>query len=103
MLEIFYGKLSICFQDEKKSHVERLSVNWESNRQLLLDGLTFRAEELKKELIAKGYSADKLADEVSVILLADLQEKQKSESNAMCAVITDKVSTRRRTSRPAIV
>ena len=47
---------------------------------------------MKQDLVTKGYPQDKLAEEVSVILLANLQEKQTSETNAMCTVIADKVS-----------
>ena len=68
-----------------------MSNNWKANRQILLDGLVLRAEGMKKELLAKGYPPEKLAEEVSIILLADLQEKQTSETNAMCNVISDKV------------
>ena len=58
---------------------------------MLMDGLTLRVEKLKKDLLAKGYPTDKLSEEVSIIMLADLQEKQKSETNAMCTVISEKV------------
>ena len=68
-----------------------MSSNWTTNQQLLTDGLVLRVEALKKELTAKGYPPEKLSDEVSIIMLADLQEKQKSETNAMCTVIADKV------------
>jgi len=79
-------------EEEKKQTADRLSNNWTTNQQLLTDGLVLRVEALKKELTAKGYPPEKLSEEVSIIMLADLQEKQKSETNAMCTVIADKTS-----------
>ena len=58
---------------------------------MLIDGLTLRVAGLQKDLLAKGYPPEKLSEEVSIIMLADLQEKQKSETNAMCTVISEKV------------
>lgn len=41
--------------------------------------------------MTQGVNEDKLQDEISVALMADLQEKQVTESTAMTNVLTDKV------------
>ena len=54
---------------------------------LLTDGLVIRVEAKKQELRSSGVSEDKLDDEITVLLLADLQQKQLLESSALNKVL----------------
>ena len=59
---------------------------------LLTDAIVLQIENKRAQLLTEGTDEDKLEDEISVALMADLQEKQMTESNAMTNVLGDKVS-----------
>ena len=58
----------------------------------LMDAVVLQVENKRAELLTQGVDEDKLGEEVSVALMADLQEKQMTETNAMNSVLGDKVS-----------
>ena len=57
----------------------------------LQDALFLQIENKREQLLTQGVNEDKLQDEISVALMADLQEKQATESTAMTNVLADKV------------
>lgn len=57
----------------------------------LQDVLVLQIENKRAQLLTQGVNEDKLQDEISVALMADLQEKQMTESTAMSNVLADKV------------
>ena len=59
---------------------------------LLTDALVLQIENKRAQLLTQGVNEDNLQDEISVALMADLQEKQMTESSAMNNVLGDKVS-----------
>ena len=59
---------------------------------LLSDALVLQIEMKRAQLLSNGIDEDKLQDEISVLLMADLQEKQTTESSAVGNVLGDKVS-----------
>ena len=71
----------------------RIAESRAKHIKLLSDALVLQIESKRAQLLSKGIDEDKLQDEISVLLMADLQEKQSSESNAVGNVLgTDKVS-----------
>ena len=58
----------------------------------LMDAVVLQIENKRVELLTEGVDEDKLGEEISVALMADLQEKQMTETNAMNNVLGDKVS-----------
>lgn len=58
----------------------------------LMDAVVLQVENKRAELLTQGVDEDKLGEEISVALMADLQEKQMTETNAMNSVLGDKVS-----------
>ena len=58
----------------------------------LMDAVVLQMENKRAELLTEGVDEDKLGEEISVALMADLQEKQMTETNAMNSVLGDKVS-----------
>ena len=58
----------------------------------LMDAVVLQIENKRVELLTQGVDEDKLEEEISVALMADLQEKQMTETNAMNNVLGDKVS-----------
>ena len=60
----------------------------------LMDAVVLQIENKRVELLTQGVDEDKLGEEISVALMADLQEKQMTETNAMNNVLGDKVSQR---------
>lgn len=71
----------------------RIAESRAKHIKLLSDALVLQIESKRAQLLSKGIDEDKLQDEISVLLMADLQEKQTSESNAVGNVLgTDKVS-----------
>ena len=58
----------------------------------LMDAVVLQIENKRVELLTQGVDEDKLGEEISVALMADLQEKQMTETNAMNSVLGDKVS-----------
>ena len=58
----------------------------------LMDAVVLQIENKRVELLTQGVDEDKLGEEISVALMADLQEKQMTETNAMNNVLEDKVS-----------
>ena len=59
---------------------------------LLKDALVLQIENKRAQLLTQSVDEDKLQEEISVVLMADLQQKQMTESNAMSNVLGDKVS-----------
>ena len=57
-----------------------------------MDAVVLQIENKRVELLTQGVDEDKLGEEISVALMADLQEKQMTETNAMNNVLGDKVS-----------
>ena len=57
-----------------------------------MDAVVLQIENKRVELLTQGVDEDKLGEEISVALMADLQEKQMTETNAMNSVLGDKVS-----------
>ena len=60
----------------------------------LMDAVVLQIENKRAELLTQGVDEDKLGEEISVAVMADLQEKQMTETNAMNSVLGDKVSQR---------
>ena len=58
----------------------------------LMDAVVLQIENKRAELLTQDVDEDKLGEEISVALMADLQEKQMTETNAMNNVLGDKVS-----------
>ena len=83
---------NIEFQEEKKANASRIAESWKEHEQMLIKALILKSEEMKNNLIADGVSHESIPGEISVLLLADLQEKQNSENNAINTVIDEKVN-----------
>ena len=60
-----------------------LSAEREANTNLLADGLVYKLAEMKTKLQSSEVEKESLDEEVSVLLMADLQEKQSQENNAL--------------------
>jgi len=73
-------------------NVTRIAESRAKHMKLLSDALVLQIEMKRAQLISNGVDEDKLQDEISVLLMADLQEKQTTESNAVGNVLGDKVS-----------
>lgn len=58
----------------------------------LMDAVVLQIENKRADLLTQGVDEDKIEEEISVALMADLQEKQMTESNAMNSVLEEKVS-----------
>lgn len=58
----------------------------------LMDAVVLQIENKRADLLTQGVDEDKIEEEISVALMADLQEKQMTESNAMNTVLEEKVS-----------
>lgn len=78
-------------QEEKKANAARIVESRAQHMELLQSGLILLVESKRQELQAQGVPEDKLNADVAVILMADLQEKQACENNAMSKVLTEKV------------
>ena len=87
---------NFCFdqsQEEKKINATRIAASRAKHMELLTDALVLQIESKRVQLLSNEVDEDKLQDEISVLLMADLQEKQTTESNAVGNVLgADKVS-----------
>ena len=70
----------------------RIAETRARHMKFLSDALVLQIEMKRAQLLSNGVDEDKLQDEISVLLMADLQEKQSTESNAVANVLSDKVS-----------
>ena len=70
----------------------RIAESRGKHMELLSDALVLQIEMKRAQLLSNGVDEDKLQDEISVLFMADLQEKQATESNAVGNVLGDKVS-----------
>lgn len=70
----------------------RIAESRAKHTKLLSDALVLQIEIKRAQLLSNGIDEDKLQDEISVLLMADLQQKQAVESNAVGNVLGDKVS-----------
>ena len=62
---------------------------------LLKDALVLHIENKRAQLLTQGVDEEKLQEKISVLIMADLQEKQKIENNAVANILgADKVSQR---------
>eukprot|EP00794_Sanderia_malayensis_P006079 gene6079-6782_t len=77
-------------ENEKTANAARVVEEWEEHKRILVKALVIRIEDIKQTLRSQQVDEDKLSEEVTIMLLAELQEKQASESNAVSTVITDK-------------
>ena len=87
----------ICFhsttQEEKKLNATRIAESRAKHTKLLADALVLQIESKRAQLLSQGVDEEKLQDEISVLLMADLQEKQLTENNAVTNILgADKVS-----------
>lgn len=58
---------------------------------LLKDGVVLKALNVKDELSKKNVPESSVNDEMSILLLADLQEKQTTESRAVENILEERV------------
>ena len=82
-------------QDEKQSFNETLSSARSDQNKLLTEALTLKLVETREDLssTASGEEGDeKLNEEVSVKMMADLQERQSVENNALLQAMAQAVS-----------
>lgn len=77
-------------EEEKKANATRIAESRAQHLKFLQDVLVLQIENKREQLLTQGVNEDKLQDEISVALMADLQEKQVTESTAMTNVLTDK-------------
>lgn len=70
----------------------RIAESRAKHTKLLSDALVLQIEMKRAQLLSNGIDEDKLQDEISVLLMADLQQKQAVETNAVGNVLGDKVS-----------
>ena len=94
MLTVYF-RLKLIPQEEKKINAARIAESRAKHMKLLSDALVLQIEMKREQLLSNGIDEDKLQDEISVLLMADLQEKQSAESNAVGNVLGDKVSQMR--------
>lgn len=87
-----YFRFKLIPQEEKKINAARIAESRAKHMKLLSDALVLQIEMKREQLLSNGTDEDKLQDEISVLLMADLQEKQSTESNAVGNVLGDKVS-----------
>lgn len=73
-------------------NASRIAESRAKHMELLSDALVLQIEMKRAQLLSNGFDEDKLQDEISVLLMADLQKKQTTESNAVGNVLGDKVS-----------
>ena len=78
-------------QEEKKANAARIVESRAQHTALLQAGLALLVESKRQELLARGVPEDAINADVAVILMADLQEKQACENNAMNKVLAEKV------------
>ena len=79
-------------QEEKHSNAARVAESRMQHYKLLTDAMVLQVESKRAQLLSEGVDEDKLSEEVSVGLMADLQEKQRAETSAVSKILTDKVS-----------
>lgn len=77
-------------EEEKKANAARIAESRAHHLKFLQDALVLQIENKRAQLLTQGVNEDKLQDEISVALMADLQEKQTTESTAMTNVLADK-------------
>ena len=58
---------------------------------ILKDGIVLKVMNVKEELAGKNVPESNLKDELSVMLVANLQEKQNTESRAVENILAEKV------------
>lgn len=59
----------------------------------LKEALVLHIETKRAQLLTQGVDEEKLQEEISVLIMADLQEKQMTENNAVANILgADKVS-----------
>ena len=58
---------------------------------ILKDGIVLKVMNVKEELLSKNISESSIKDETDVMLVANLQEKQNTESRAVENILAEKV------------
>ena len=77
-------------QEEKKILNDSLASGRSSHAKVLRDGMVLVMVGKKKELLEK-VEADKLNEEVAILIMADLQERQTTEDNALMQALAQTV------------
>ena len=85
----------LIFQDEKKNFNDTLVNTRSDQSQLLKEALSLKMVEtrdnLKADPVLQDSSEEKLKEEVSVKMMADLQERQSVENNALLQAMAQSV------------
>ena len=80
-------------QEEKKANATRIAESRAKHTNLLKEALVLHIETKRAQLLTQGVDEEKLQEEISVLIMADLQEKQMTENNAVANILgADKVS-----------
>lgn len=58
---------------------------------ILRDGIVLKVTNLKEQLLAKGIHESSVKEEIGVVLVANLQEKQNTEDRAVENILAQKV------------
>ena len=79
------------YQEEKDENVLRAADRQMKLLRILKDGIVLKVMNVKEELTGKNVPESNLKDELSVMLVANLQEKQNTESRAVENILAEKV------------
>ena len=84
---------SFCFpkQEEKEENVLRAADRQMKLLRILKDGIVLKVLNMKEELSSRSVSESHVKTELSVMLMANLQEKQHTESRAVENILAEKV------------
>jgi hypothetical protein len=84
---------SFCFpkQEEKEENVLRAADRQMKLLRILKDGIVLKVLNVNEELSSRSVSESHVKNELSVMLMANLQEKQHTESRAVENILAEKV------------
>ncbi|PFX16028.1 hypothetical protein AWC38_SpisGene19720 [Stylophora pistillata] len=74
-------------EEEKKANATRIAASRLKHMKLLKDALVLHIENKRAQLLTQGVDEEKLQEKISVLIMADLQEKQKIENNAVANIL----------------
>ena len=87
----FLQKYYSSYQEEKDENVLRAADRQMKLMRILKDGIVLKVLNVKEELTGKNIPEPSLKDELGVMLVANLQEKQNTESRAVENILAEKV------------
>ncbi|RMX39987.1 hypothetical protein pdam_00022972 [Pocillopora damicornis] len=74
-------------EEEKKANATRIAESRAKHMNFLKEALVLHIETKRAQLLTQGVDEEKLQEEISVLIMADLQEKQMTENNAVANIL----------------